>query len=325
MKKLLWILSCVVALLLVPCTVNAAEADFSQKVIRQGDDVYISFRYQDNMDMHLNIGKCGVNGIPNIKRIFLDYNRTGEVSPWITEYSSLFMEADTDWVGPYMVKVLSSREGMGVAYFTGGWHGINPNGSGKASGRNEAFRVYINNEEIKNDELYEGEVRIVAINRLRGYNTVYSGIDAIEEHVEYIIDRGTVKVNVTAIALEDISIMKYYGMQSQNNSWNGKLEYGNGTAGNHDKNSDSGLKRDKKVANSYTLTSKDEKFKLSCRLDASIGLGTFEGLPGYLPTIFTVSYGNQDKTKTYFNLINGAEKRLNKGQWIKWSGEYEFK
>jgi hypothetical protein len=54
-------------------------------------------------------------------------------------------------------------------------------------------------------------------------------------------------------------------------------------------------------------------------LDTGFGLGNFENLSDDLPTIFTQNYG-----KTYFNLVNGIDKIIEKGDSIKWRGSYEF-
>jgi len=101
----------------------AHQDSFIQKVIKQGDDVIISFRYQKDTDMHVVIGKCGINEMVNFKRIYLEKNTSNEVNPVIGNNARLFMEAYTDWLGPYMVKALENNDGGGIA-FTGGWHSI---------------------------------------------------------------------------------------------------------------------------------------------------------------------------------------------------------
>jgi hypothetical protein len=73
------------------------------------------------------------------------------------------------------------------------------------------------------------------------------------------------------------------------------------------------------IINSFSLWSKDKKLRLLCSLSDKTGLGTFENIPQHMPTVFTESYG-----KTYFNLINGDGKFLEKNHSIMWEGKYEF-
>jgi len=53
--------------------VQAAESH-SQEVVRQGDNIFVSFKYRKGLDMHLEIGRCGINGLLNIKALWLLWN-----------------------------------------------------------------------------------------------------------------------------------------------------------------------------------------------------------------------------------------------------------
>jgi hypothetical protein len=169
LRKILLTCLCLVAVLFIQ-TFPSYSVKEKQKVIRQNDNIHISYRYKTNTDMHIVIGRCGVNNMLNIKAIYLVKNSSKEVSPWVTKGSTLFMNSCTDWIGPYMIKSLVHNDG-GACSFTGGWHGGNGDGTGTPTGKTESISVKVNGVEIKKDKVYEGDVEITATNYINAYNT----------------------------------------------------------------------------------------------------------------------------------------------------------
>ncbi len=285
-----------------------------QKVLKRGNNIYICFKYTQNSYMHLVFGGCGINNIMGIKKIYVDTNKFNTDSTAKKQKPLLLMETFTDWIGPYYMKSLI-HDDSGKGIFTGGWHGR----SGDTTAKTEKITVKVNGTKIEDDKEYEGNVEIIVDNYIKAYNTINDDIYVLNEVVKYRISPGKIDVELVSTALEDVLIYSYYGLQSQNSAWNGKVVYGNGAEYESGKYSDSGPLKENNKANSYTLISKDGIFKLCVTIDAGFGLGKFENLDKDKPTAFTESYG-----KTYFNLVNGINKKLDKGEKIKWRGSYEF-
>ncbi|HEY9060165.1 MAG TPA: hypothetical protein VIO64_06640 [Pseudobacteroides sp.] len=296
---------------------TAAQKDQYTQMIKKQGDVIISFRYQKNIDMHVVIGKCGVNQMVNFKRIYLEKNNSNKVNAAVGKKAELFMKSRTDWLGPYVVKSLIGGDG-GTYAFTGGWHSIVRDNKTYKTGKTVKFDVASGNRILKENTEAAGPAVIHITNLIQGFNTNKAGRDIIREDIQIEADRGQFKVNVKTTALEDVFLMKYYGLQTQNDSWQG-VQYMKGPINSIRRYSESGPKISTGIANNFSLLSKDKKIRLLCSLSDKTGLGTFDNIPGYMPTVFTESYG-----KTYFNLINGKGKRLNKNESIMWSGKYEF-
>jgi hypothetical protein len=290
-----------------------------QKVIKRGSDVYITFKYKHNYDMHLVIGKCGINNMVNIKEIYINENDSPDISTSVKNNASTFVSPRTDWIGPYNIKSLVHDDGT-KWIFTGGFHGSNDNASGHSTGKTGNISVKVDGQKIRDNIEYVGNVEIIADNYIKAYNNINSDMFVLNEVVKYRVSPGKINVEVVSTALEDALVVLYYGMQSDNRFWNGKIVYGNGITSVNGKYSDTGAFNKKNIVDNYTVYSKNGLHKLCVKIDKAYGLGKFENINENKPTIFTESYG-----KTYFNLINGKSIRLCKDDQIKWRGSYEFK
>lgn len=299
--------------------INVMPLPTNLKVVKQGSDIYISYRYLRHTDMHLGIGKCGINNMMNIKAIYLDTNYSREISPWVTKRSVPFMEACSDWIGPYAVKSLENDDG-GKFSFTGGWHGNKVNGKLEPTAKTENFTVEIDGKELVDNRVYDCEsLEITATNYIQGYNTKKIKSYVLKEVVKYKITHNKVDIELVSTALEKVLLQRYYGLQTQDTSCK-RIEYSNGISSVCGKDSDSGPYNKNNIANSLTLISKNNSYKIVASIETGYGLGNFENLQNDKPTIFTEEYG-----KTYFNMVNGIDKIINKGDSIKWKGSYEFK
>lgn len=308
-----------VSFILLFAQMNIVPKRYAMRVLKTGSDIFISYRYLENTDMHLLIGKCGVNDLMSIKAIYLDANYTDEIIPWVTTKANNFMTACTDWIGPYTVKALEHDDG-GNPDFTGGWHGNNVEGKEMPTANTEDFSVIIGGKELLDNKVYFcDKLQIKVSNYIQAYNTQEIQLNVLKEDVKYNIEPNKLKVEVFSTALEKVLLQKYYGLQAQNSNFE-QIEYSNGIAAKCREYSDSGPYNKDNIANYFKLISKNNIYKMIVTLDTGFGLGDFKNLSGDKPTIFTQDYG-----KTYFNMVNGIDKTLKKGDSIKWRGSYEFR
>jgi hypothetical protein len=301
---------------ILPCTDVSAKNTPSQGIVWQGSDVYITFKHNPKVDMHLVFGNCGVNNTFNLRSIYLT-NNSKKVFPWITRKSKLFLKSKTDWIGPYVVKSLA-RGDSSLPAFTGGWHGSNGNETGVATAKTISTSVKVDGKVITQNKAYYGNAEVTVVNLVQAYNTKKTGACVLKEVVKYYFTPKKVDIAVTSTACEDVLLERYYGLQAQVTSWKGNIHYSNGRTGTYGKYSDSGPAK-KSTANSYIVMSSNKAFKLRAKIDRSIGLGKLGSLSPDMPSIFMESYG-----KVYFNLVNGKAKKISKGQSIGWKGSYEF-
>ena len=69
--------------------------------------------------------------------------------------------------------------------------------------------------------------------------------------------------------------------------------------------------------NSIILIDKSNQHRLKLVLNTGEGIGTSEYLGDGLPKAFSASY-----RKSYFNLVNGKELIMKKGETVFWKGSY---
>ncbi|HEY9061869.1 MAG TPA: hypothetical protein VIO64_15390 [Pseudobacteroides sp.] len=300
---------------ILPTHVLAKNAP-KQGIVWQGSDVYITFKHNSKVDMHLIFGPCGINNTFNLKSIYTTSN-SKRIFPWVTDKSNPFLISKTDWLGPYVVKALVKGDDSNPA-FTGGWHGSNGNATGAATAKTTSISVKVNGKAITKNKSYYGNAEVTVINLIQAYNTKKKGTFVLKEVVKYSFTPKKVGISITTTALEDVLLERYYGLQAQVNSWKGKIQYSNGKTGSYGKYSDSGPAK-KSTANSYVIASSSNAYKLRAKIDSSVGLGKLGNLSPELPAIFMESYG-----KVYFNLVNGKNKKITKGQSTNWKGSYEF-
>ncbi len=296
---------------------RAAESH-SQKVVRQGDNIFMSFRYRKGMEMHLEIGRCGINRLVNIKALYVQSSPSGKVSPWLSHKSKLLLESSTDWIGPYTVKSDEDSDNVREA-FTGGWHGSNGDATGSPTARLDSLSVSVRGKPLMNDYVYKGAVRIHAVDYVMAFNTIKDREPVIKEVETLDINGGVVNVQVDVIALKKITILKYYGLQAQDFSNKGAVRYGDGPALKLGPYSDSGAKGKSNIVNKFSITPESGECTVVATMDTTFGLGRFRSIGSDMPTIFTEPYG-----KTYFNLIRGKGLTLRKGEEVRWKGSYAF-
>lgn len=256
------------------------------------DKLVIDFlRDESCNDFRITFDYGGVNELYGIN--FIEYINIGGSC---LEEESLKSFAETDWVGPYMVR--EENDSIQNKYFTGGWHS-NPKDKSKTA-KTESVRFIIDEKEVsKGKYIVTDHVEIYVTNLVEGYNS--SGF-ILKEHIRYKITNDEINVSVSIEALSDISIQKYYGLQSYNKLWQGEVDY---------------IKLNDHIRTIH-LESKDGTRTLDIIMMGS-NLGTFEYKDIELDSAFTEVYG-----KSYFNLVNGKELHIEKGEHVFWNGLYRI-
>lgn len=262
--------------------------------------------------LKIRFAPCGVNQIFAMERF--EYYAASSDQPQ-NAYNS-----GTDWIGPYFVRQAADKSENIKQQFTGGWHGSNGDGTGTPTAFTKSTLVTANGKQVS--ENFSGvcdSLKIEVINHIQGYDNKNTSI--LKEMVSYQINPNKqIQVHVKIESLEDIVIERYYGMQSVNFALFDSVAY----ATPNSKINATPVKTDSRCAsntnlNSIKLTGKTSRHFTKLTIDTTVGLGSFEQLEENLPKAFSASYG-----KSYFNLVNGKDLFMNKGDSVCWQGTYEF-
>lgn len=266
--------------------------------------------------IELVLGEGGINKIYGIQSVNF-YNNLF--------YQMLNIEdngliAGSDFVGPYILREITtatSESGL----FTGGWHGSNGDATGIPTAK--CTNVTIKTDDIKTDKMGYyicKKLEIKVKNLITSYNS--DGQFVMVENVTYsILPDSSMDIVVESRALENIEIVKYYGMQLIIPSRFNTITY---LEAGHMLNSFNYIKGRYNDSPTYTdeIVVEDtiRKHRLSAKINVESGLGSFAYKDNSQPYAFTTDYG-----KSYFNLINGNSLLLNKGDSVSWAGTYKFK
>ena len=277
--------------------------------------IHIGF-FSENKNMQISFYPCGVNKLFAIAKVgyfasLADYNQ-GKTS---NEFSS-----GTDWVGPYFVCGTSSVSSGMPQKFTGGWHGSNGDGSGTPTATTSEVRFVIDEEKTSgNFERNCEKVDLYVTNLVHGYDYSLTKQNLLKETVHYSIKPNRqIDVHVKIEAIEDLVIQRYYGLQSQNFALFDSVNY---MAGQRVINS-AAIKansncRTNEGVNTICLTDNEQQHQLKLVLNIEEGLGAPGTLGEGKPKAFSASYG-----KSYFNLVNGKDLPMKKGDKVFWQGSY---
>lgn len=299
------------------------NSDRSEVVLEFSDaeatDITISNGSVDDV-FTLEIGEGGINSLMGVKSITFA-SRSIEDSSQETVPVLTAFQLGTDWVGPYIVEDLKNGVSSEEPSFTGGWHGKTVEEKELGTATLESVKILMDGVVALPGQSYVGEEVVVeAIHLINGFDTDYP---VIKEKVTYRIYDRTVVVSVEGEALSDISIMKYYGLQSQNGLWKGDVLYvyedGSSESYSQETSSHSKTKKDLQLGK-VSVVSLEGDHVLEMFLNHSEGLGDLDHIGENEPQCFTQDYG-----KTYFNLINGKNLILVSGERYSWEGSYVFK
>ncbi|TMV50029.1 hypothetical protein FE783_10710 [Paenibacillus mesophilus] len=300
-----------------------------QYAIKQGNKLTIAHKYSASDDMWIVFDYHGANRLYGFSQWRLAANTGEQVDPDMGRASSLLQNAVTDWIGPYIVKADKDAD-VPSQHFTGGAHAFNGADKGSATARTVSYSIRADGVELADGQVTASErITIQVVNHVQGYNTKVedgSGREILKETVTYEVVGGRVQVHTEIEALEDITIYRYYGLQTVNQAWSDKVAYyakDKIVSVNPGKlYSDSGKLSANPNVDQYVLTSDDSKpirHHLLVWLDRKYGIGTMEHVAAHRPASFTYEYG-----KTYFLQIVDTAPVLAKGKTFSWRGGYHF-
>ncbi|KAB2815341.1 MAG: hypothetical protein F9K10_04865 [Paludibacter sp.] len=294
---------------------NEAEAALSMAVKNYQGHLFVDF-FEDGKDTQIGFYPCGVNRLFGIAEVSYF---PGRAAHHRGEAANRFLSC-TDWIGPYYVCGFSNKQGGLPVRFTGGWHGSNGDGTGEPTAAAKDLTIRVDGHEMSgNFEKSCDQVDLVVTNLIQGYDYALSKKELLRETVQYdiTVDR-KIAVCVCIEALDDVVIQRYYGLQSQNFSIFDSVSYASNDRVCHTApvktNSNS---PQVEGVNAIILTGASNQHRLRLVLNNHEGLGTAEYLAPGLPRAFSASYG-----KSYFNLVNGRELVLEKGEKVFWEGAY---
>lgn len=279
------------------------------------DHIDIDF-WTDDKNIRLRFSPCGINKLFALAQVSyyatFDEHREQKAS---AEFNSC-----TDWIGPYQVCSASLIRAGLPRKFTGGWHGSNGDGTGLPTASTVETRLITDGKEQSGDIDQDcGQTDFYVTNLIRGYDYPENKVNLLKEMVHYRVKPNRqMEVDVTIEALEDAVIQRYYGLQSQNFSIFDQVSYlaGQQVINTAPIKADSNCKTNEGV-NTILLTGSKTPHQIRMVLNISEGLGIPGNLGDSKPKAFSASYG-----KSYFNLVNGKDLPLKKGEQIFWKGSY---
>ncbi len=287
-----------------------------QMVIKNYEEhIHIGFPGTDKI-MQFSFYSCGVNQLFALEKVSYfsgstAYNQ-GQASD---EFSSC-----TDWIGPYYVCSASSVNSGLTPKFTGGWHGSNGDGTGSPTASTSEVSFVVDGEKASgNFETNCSQVDLNVTNIIHGYDYSLTNKDLLKETVCYSIKQNRqIDVQVRIKALEDIVIQRYYGLQSQNFALFDQVSY----IADQQVINTAGINVNSRCStnegiNTILLNSNKNQHQLRLVLNTAEGLGVLGNLGSGIPKAFSVSY-----RKSYFNLVNGKDLPLKRGEEVYWKGSY---
>lgn len=293
------------------------QPDVSMKVKNYEGHYHIGF-LTENKPMEISFFPCGVNQLFAIAKV----RYFSGLADYRQNIASHEFNSATDWIGPYFVCGEENIQAGLPQKFTGGWHGSNGDGTGAPTAITDQVSILVDGALFdSNGERSCEKVDFIVTNFIRGYDYSRSGKNLLRETVRYTVtpDR-LIDVHVSIEALEDLRIQRYYGLQSQNFSIFDSVKYAaNQLIINAEIVGTNSRCLSNTGTNTIILCSRDNQRQLKLELNTAEGLGTFAYLNDGLPRAFSANY-----RKSYFNLVNGKELKMKKGEQVYWKGSYLF-
>ncbi|WP_430108744.1 hypothetical protein [Paenibacillus sp. B1-33] len=301
----------------------------TQYVLKNGSSLKIAHKYNSGNDMWIMFDHAGANHLYGMKEWRLSPNANKDTNADLARPSVILWPDISDWIGPYIVGANQNGNGKGQD-FTGGNHNYDGGENSSTTGRTVRYKVWVDGKELQDGIVATGnKIKIEVVNRIQGFNTKEqdgSGREILQETVTYEVEGGKVQVHLDILPLEEITIYRYYGLQSVNGAWNNEVRYYAGTtevarsAGS--KYSDSGTKSQHPDVDIYLVSSAVQdgsQHQLLVTLDRNYGFGQLHYLAEDQPIVFTQDYG-----KSYFLQVYNKSAVLKKGGTASWQGSYHF-
>lgn len=318
MKHILSTIAFLIIVVFVRCHKEAEAQEVVPMTVRNYENhVSIDFFNKDK-NMQLSFYGCGINQLFGIAKV----SYYSSLSDHLQKHASGEFISGTDWIGPYYVCSVSSAQAGLTKKFTGGWHGSNGDGTGNPTAQTTEVRISVDGETSgSNFERNCQQVDLMVVNLIHGYDFASTNKSLLKETVHYCVksDR-RIDVEVQIEALDDLVIQRYYGLQSQNFAIFDSVKYlsGKEVVNTAAINTNSNCKSNNGL-NTIMLTDVQNMHRLILILNTTEGLGATNYLGAGVPRAFSANY-----RKSYFNLVNGQDLLLNKGEVVFWKGSYQW-
>jgi hypothetical protein len=301
------------------CHKEAEAQEIIPMTVRNYENhVSIDF-FNDNKNMQLSFYRCGINQLFGIAKV----SYYSSLSDHLQKHPSGEFTSVTDWIGPYYVCSASSAQAGLAKKFTGGWHGSNGDGTGNPTAQTTEVRISADGETSdSNFDRSCQQVDLTVVNLIHGYDFELTNKNLLKESVHYTVKSNrNIDVEVQIEALDDLVIQRYYGLQSQNFAIFDSVKYlaGNNIVNTAAINTNSSCKSNNGL-NAIMLANVQNMHRLILTLNTTEGLGaTSNYLGAGIPRAFSANY-----RKSYFNLVNGQDLSLKKGEMVFWKGSYQW-
>lgn len=260
----------------------------SYTVADDGNGIEISYPYGNNT-LTVVLNKRGGNNLFDFRKIS-------------TKTETLFDASLSDWHSPFVVAAVENINGdtPNNQYFTGGNHQTNNNSSGGAvTARTSMLQFYADGRLVtfgKSGNASKIEMRWT--NMVQGYNTSKadgSGREILQENHILTFVNGKFEASVELIALENVVMKTYYGLQGIiTNAWPKTRYIGGTNRAEYTGASESG------DMTTYCMECYSNKHKMRIEIDPLLDLGRrADAFASGTKGAFSTDYG-----KCYFTVIN---------------------
>lgn len=290
------------------------------RYIINNDVVSLISKYDSFNDMVVTLQKKGGNNLFDIKQIGIIPNVQKELSTTLDNVTDIINSAD-DWFSPFIIGAVNNIDGDDTSNqtFTGGNHQYNNQGSGStATARTTIIHFYADNQEVANGTGNCDKFEMVWTNLVQGYNTKKSdgtGREIIQENHRLIFDGQKFEAFVSLIPLEDVHIVKWYGLQWKANAAYNNVRYLDGT--NRDLVSVSSAASESGNNTCSYVSSYGTTHEMLISIDKTYDLGSRIMYSTGTQGAFTQTYG-----KGYFFII--SERDLGSMKQYNLHGFYQF-
>lgn len=284
----------------------------------------VAQKYSMFYDFVMVLKPLGPNSIFNIappKRIYNgDTNRA--VSSLLGA-APIVQMAESDWFGPHVVNSVSFPI-PGFSQFTGGTHGASgsEDASKGPSGRSDNIALKLDGKPVAGDyEGYSDKLEITWDTYVQALNTLSIQREVLVEHHTMNFDGKIWNFHTEIEFLEEVKWRIYYGAQCVYGPWCERVTYSDGSSYSITGNN-AATQSANKLCDTILLNKGNEYLEMY--LDSSYGIGDRRYLAGDASGAFTAAYGSATNGKAYFNLVNGKDWTMEKGQKVSYRGHYRF-
>ena len=289
------------------------------KAVYDGTKLLFKKKYNNTCDLVIRMNNDGGNNLFTFVSMYLAENTESKLNDNFAAsdiYTASLSMRQSDWFGPYQVAADQNGDGdhPTSVYFTGGNHRSNNQATGGGVTATQlSLAVKFDGITPELNKIYDVDcIDLKWVNAVQAYNTSKdngSGRAVLNETWQAHITADKVDVQNDILALEDITIKTYYGLQAYVSGWNCIFIGGSDrTKALISANRTSGNKTCR------TINALNDNFSIKMHVKAE-DLGSFENSPY---SCFT------NNNKMYFNLINGTNVNVLQNEHYYVKGHYQF-